>query len=253
MPIMQFDLSQIEWRAAAWLSQDPIMIYEINNGVDQHIAACVDLMELPFKNKKDPESKKNRDHAKVFNFRMIYGGTAYGYYLDQNMPDFSKGKWEKIVDSFFTKYSGLKDWHDKLIATVYKQQGFLEIPTGRRFLFPKTIQSDGSYGYNERTIKNYPVQGISGGDILPLCAVIIRRGIVKYKLLAKPILTVHDSIVFDYPKEEENKLARLCMLTAINLPQYISNYFNIDWNVNLAAEIEIGNNYGSLKELKVGV
>jgi hypothetical protein len=46
------------------------MISEINNGVDQHISACVDLMELPFVSKSDPESKMNRTHAKIFNFRI---------------------------------------------------------------------------------------------------------------------------------------------------------------------------------------
>jgi DNA polymerase-1 len=68
--IMQWDLSQIEWRDAAWQSQDSCMISEINNGVDQHISACVDLMELPFVSKSDPESKMNRTHAKIFNFRI---------------------------------------------------------------------------------------------------------------------------------------------------------------------------------------
>ena len=68
--ILQWDLSQIEWRAAAVLSDDPIMLHEINNLIDQHIAACVELMELPFKDKSDPESKKNRTNAKIFNFRI---------------------------------------------------------------------------------------------------------------------------------------------------------------------------------------
>jgi len=67
---VQVDLSQIEWRDAAWLSQDPVMIQEINDGVDQHIATVINLMELEFISKKDPKSKQNRDRAKVFNFRI---------------------------------------------------------------------------------------------------------------------------------------------------------------------------------------
>lgn len=68
--IYQVDLSQIEWRGAAFLSQDPVMIGEINDKIDQHARAVTELMEMKFTDKKDPESKKNRDHAKVFNFRI---------------------------------------------------------------------------------------------------------------------------------------------------------------------------------------
>lgn len=253
MPIMQCDLSQIEWRAAACLSQDRVMIHEINSGIDQHAEACTNpkLMNIKFISKKDPESKANRDHAKVFNFRMIYKGSHWGFYLDPNMPDFSVDRWKQIVDGFYEKYNGLKEWQDNTIKLVREQKGFLQIPTGRIFLFNKELQKDGSYDYNERKICNYPIQGISGGDILPLCSVLIRRGLIKNKLKSKLILTVHDSILFDYIKEEEMRLARLCLIIIRNLPKYISEYFNFNWNVNLDGEIEVGPNYGELKELKV--
>jgi DNA polymerase-1 len=253
--IMQFDLSQIEWRAAAWLSQDPIMIHEINNGIDQHIAACKDpkLLNIKFVDKADPESKKNRNHAKTFNFRMIYGGSYYGFYMDNNMPSFSKKRWKGVVDGFYNKYSGLKDWQDSNISHVYRSGGLLDIPTGRRFKFPAVPLRDGGMGYDERKIKNYPVQGISGGDILPLCSLIIRRGMARARLSSPIILSVHDSIVFDYLESERERLARLCMLTVRDLPRYISEYFGVDWNVALDGEIEIGPNYGELNELKVEV
>ncbi len=64
MGILQLDLSQIEWRGAAWLSQDAVMMHEINSGVDQHNAACTDLMELEL-------TKENRFFAKIFNISMV--------------------------------------------------------------------------------------------------------------------------------------------------------------------------------------
>jgi DNA polymerase I-like protein with 3'-5' exonuclease and polymerase domains len=163
--IMQVDLSQIEWRAAAWLSQDPTMIEEINSGVDQHIATVTDLMGLKFKSKKDPESKKNRDNAKVFNFRMIYGGTEWGFYLDINMPSFEIGQWVNIIKDFFAKYEKLKDYHQESIKFVL-QNGYLELPTGRWFKFYKVGFKDGMPCYKINQMKNFPVQGISGGDFL---------------------------------------------------------------------------------------
>jgi DNA polymerase-1 len=248
--IGQFDLSQIEWRAAAYLSQDPVMIFEVNNGVDQHIAACTDIMELPFINKKDKESKQNRTHAKVLNFRMIYGGSAYGYYMDQNMPNFSQKKWRDIVAAFFKKYEGLKRWHQAAVKWV-TEGNKVKLPTGRWFSLNKIIDRRGELVWNERQIKNYPVQGISGGDILPLFAVILRRGMLKAGLKSKLILTVHDSIVFDYVKAELRTLMKLCFKIIEQLPKYMTNYFKLiqPWNVRLEGEFEIGPNYCTMEEV----
>jgi DNA polymerase-1 len=246
--IMQVDLSQIEWRDAAWLSQDAVMIAEINGGIDQHVATVVDLMEMEFISKKDKKSKDNRDKAKVFNFRMIYGGTEWGFYLDIDMPSFPIKKWKRIIRDFFIKYSGLKDFHNECVKFVYRH-GYLKLPTGRWFKFNKKHLKDGSYGYAINQIKNYPIQGMSGGDILPLMAVIIRRGMVRMGLQSKLILTVHDSIVFDYLENEREKLARLCYKVGNNLGTYIKNYYGLDWNVDLACEVECGRDYGSLSYL----
>lgn len=247
--IYQVDLSQIEWRAAAELSGDEVMIREVNSKIDQHAAAVVDIMELEFKGKDDPKSKENRTNAKVVNFRMIYRGSAYGFYRDPRMPNFSLKKWENICDKFYDKYAGLKQWQDANIE-LGNREGILVIPTGRRFHFVANAGDDGVPVYNERQFANYPVQGISGGDILPLMAVIIRRGLVKYQFKSKLILTVHDSLVFDYVQEELERLNRLCLMVAKQLPQYIEAYFGFKWHTRLDAEAEIGPNYGELKFYK---
>jgi DNA polymerase I-like protein with 3'-5' exonuclease and polymerase domains len=121
----------------------------------------------------------------------------------------------------------------------------LVLPTGRRFKFRPT-----GWGgkYNEREIKNYPVQGMAGGDILPLAAVIIRKNMRKRGFVSKMILTVHDSIVFDYKESEKKDLAKLCLSVFSNLPKYIKQYWGINWIVNLEGECEIGENYGSQTE-----
>ena len=64
---------------------------------------------------------------------------------------------------------------------------------------------------------------------------------------SKLILTVHDSIVFDYLEQEKEKLARLCYNVGNNLASYIKAYFELEWNVVLECEVEAGPNYGSLK------
>jgi len=245
--ILQWDLSQIEWRVAAVLSNDQEMIHEINNLIDQHIKACVDLMELPFKDKSDPESKNNRNHAKTFNFRMIYGGSFWGFFLDPKMPRFSKKKWIRIVERFFEKYFGLKSWHDRNISTVQKQKGKLRVETGRWFQLHKEQQRDGTWAYREQQIKNYPVQGVAGGDVLPMFLVILRRAMIKIGFKSKMILTVHDSVVFDCVEKEREALTKLCIGITKSLPRRLEAYFGMNFPVRLDGEAEYGPNYGKLK------
>ena len=236
--ILNADLSQIEWRMAAFLSQDKAMITEINSGIDQHGAACTQLMKLPL-------TKMNRFHAKRFNFRMIYGGTEMGYFRDPTMPNFPLKQWKQIVVDFYTKYHGLKAWHDTIIKKVIDGDGTLSFFTGRTFKF-----SLFNGRYNEKQIKNWPVQGISGGDILPLTGVIIYDAIERAKLKTKLLLTVHDSLVFKTPKKEVDVVADLCMKVMQNLPTYINNYWGVNFNVNLTGEVEVGPTYGNLKQIR---
>jgi DNA polymerase I-like protein with 3'-5' exonuclease and polymerase domains len=236
--IMQVDLSQIEWRVAAELSGDKMMLYEINSGIDQHNKAVTDLMDLPL-------TKENRTNAKFFNFRMIYGGTAYGFYMDQKMPNWPLKHWEKAVKNFFGKYFTLKEWQDDNVVSVEKN-GVLRAPTGRMFVFHKVLRKGGLDVYNERQVKNYPVQGVAGGDILPLASCIIRRGLHARGLASKLILTVHDSLVLDYKETERDGLIQLLSEVVNHLRSYIKAYFDIPWVGKIEGEVELGANYGSL-------
>jgi DNA polymerase-1 len=239
--IMQMDLSQIEWRGAAQLCVDDTMIHEINSGIDQHGRACTELMELPL-------NKTNRKLAKFFNFRMIYGGSAYGFYMDHKMPEFPLVKWVRIVTDFYARYPKLEEWHNEIVKWV-TEGNVLRLPTGRWFAFKKPKLKDGFWQYSPAQIKNYPVQGLAGGDILPLACVIIRRGLRERGLDSCLILTVHDSIVFDVVKEERDELARLCYTVVNNLPTYIKNYFHFDWFTKIECEVEVGPNYADLTPL----
>jgi DNA polymerase-1 len=186
-------------------------------------------------------TKDNRNDAKIFNFRMIYGGSPYGFYMDTKMPDKPLKWWKKVVFGFENKYYRLTGWQQDNITNVMRH-GCLRIKTGRKFVFNKVGQE-----YNERQIKNYPVQGLAGGDILPLLAVIIRRGMQKASLESRMILTVHDSIVFDVLIKEKERLIKLIEIVLNNLVNYIKSYYNISWSADLAGEIEVGPNYADLK------
>lgn len=198
-------------------------------------------------------TKQNRYSAKVANFRMIYADPAtswYGYYMDTNMPDFSQQKWKDIVDSFFTKYNGLAAWHEKIIKYV-QEFGTYTGPTRRTWVFPKHQQKDGSWDYSNGQIRNFMVQGTSG-DIIKMALVIINKRRKEAGLLrSKLVMCVHDSIIWDTPKEECEALARLNIEVFRSIPQICQRAFGFTIPVPIDGEADAGINWGEVTNIAI--
>lgn len=237
--ILDADLSQIELRVPAFCSQDPTMMHEINSGVDLHNKQLIDIFKI------QPGNKEDRVHSKIFNFRMIYRGSAWGFFKDDNMPSYKLKRYQQIIDNYWKKYQTFDQWHQSIIQEVIDGDGTLRVPTGRIYKF-KTFNGK----YNEHQIVNYPIQGIAGADILPLAAVLIWKAMQKARLKSLMILTVHDSIVFDAHKSELKQLAKIILHIFKNMDKYMSSYFNLNWNVKITGEIEKGTSYGNTKKWK---
>lgn len=143
--ILQGDVKGLEIVTAAYLSQDEVMCQEIIDGVDIH-GANQQRFGLP-----------TRLIAKTFGFRLIYGGTAWAYALDNEFNHISKSPdyWQSIIDEYYNKYEGLYHWHK---AIIYEAQstGRVVCPTGRWFPF-QMYQKKGDWVWPITTIKNYPV------------------------------------------------------------------------------------------------
>lgn len=241
--ILNADLSQIEWRAAAFLSQDPVMLQEIYDDIDCHADNATGFFGVKPEDKKFDEV---RTTAKIMTFRLLYGGSAYGFYMDQQMPNFSQKRWEQIVNAFREKYKGLVAWQQNNMRKVYQQKGILRNPTGRKFDITM-----GKKGYNRRQVCNYPVQSFATADITPLAMTIIHREMRKHNVKSLMIGQVHDSIVFDVVEEELHRLAKLCVYVFESLPKYIEELWGFKFNVPLTGDVEYGKDYGSLKKLEV--
>lgn len=239
--IIDADFSGLEHRVAAELSRDPIMMQEIFDGSDVHKDNAINFFG----------SAEHRQIAKVFTFRILYGGTAYAFYMDNKMPSFSLKKWEGIVDAYYEKYKGLKAWQDANYALVCKQ-GWYSAFTGRRWSFQPKKQRDGSFMYNRPSVCNYMVQGVSTGDIMPLAMVIVERRLYKLDLLqdVKIINQVHDSLIFDSPKKHLDVLAEVLYNVYRGMGQSISEYWNYDWQVPLNGEVKVGYNWSDMTKIK---
>ena len=244
--ILECDLSQIEWRGVAFLSQDKVMIQEIIDGVDPHTENAIRFFGAD--PDKDPKKfKELRTVAKIMTFRLIYGGSAYSFYMDQKMPNYSRKKWQGIVDAFYAKYYGLARWQEENIRKVYRQGGKLVNPTGRRFVFFR----DEKGGYRPQQIKNFPVQSFSTADLMPLAMIVIYKRYRAGNFKSKIIGQVHDALIFDVRKDELEALAKLCLDVFKDLPGFAYHYWGIRMNVPIKGDADYGPNWGELEELKM--
>ena len=230
--IMNGDLGALEWVAASVLCNDPVMQEEIIAGIDIHTANSIAIFG----------DTEHRQESKVTSFRALYGGSAYAFFADPNMPDFSLERWEEIHQEFYKKYKGLGAWQDKNYQLVCKQ-GWLQNPTGRLFKFKKVRKSDGTSSYNKPDVCNYPVQSFATADVAPLCMMVVRKQLLDKNLDAKMLGQVHDSIILDVHKKDVDVVAELIYNVFIGLPKYIESYFKINCPVPFTGEVECGPNY----------
>jgi DNA polymerase-1 len=234
------DIKSLEIVAAAQLSGDKTLMDEIINKVDTHSV-----------NQKTfglPGGEEGRLIAKIFVFRLIYGGSSFSY---ANDPDFtrvstSQKYWQGVIDAYYDKYRGIRRWHDSLLETV-RLRGYIEIPSGRIFRFdPK--QSWKGLEWPLTTIKNYPVQGL-GADLVMLARIELMRLIEESGLEALLVMTVHDSLVLDCPSKNVDAVAQLVLEAVDKVPQLCYTNWSYKFSLPMSAEIKVGRTIGTLEKI----
>ena len=246
--IVNIDLSQIEWRIAADLSGDKTMIDELWHGLDIHTDNATKFFGAGKYEKTSDEFKSLRTTAKVLGFRLLYGGSATGFFKDPSMPSYSKKKWTEIVDAFYGKYSGLKSWQESNVVKA-TAQGYIRNPSGRVLTFDKSIGFDGTEETNGRQVSNYPVQSASS-DVMYLFMDRMYSRIKELGLDADLRLQVHDSMVFDVSRKDVHVLCKEAIKIMNTLPSACKEYFGWDIKVPLMGECEVGKTYGDTRKVK---
>jgi DNA polymerase I-like protein with 3'-5' exonuclease and polymerase domains len=229
--LVQCDASALEIRVAAFLSQDPVLIKEIIDGLDLHT---------------DNQQKfglPSRLIAKILNFRILYGGNEFSFANDPDFTEVSKSKayWKDVVDAYYDKYRGIKEWHTKIIREVV-QTGKLISPTGREYHFQKYNGE-----YKDTQIKNYSVQG-TGADLMALARVSFYNRLKKLGLKDCLLVnTVHDSIVVDCIPEHLEVVGKLCHEVFRDLPANFEKLFGVKYNVPMECETLYGNDWENMR------
>jgi DNA polymerase-1 len=243
--IMEVDISRAEWVAVAVLCRDPEMMREIHEGVDPHTENAIKFF------KADPADGKKFDKirttAKIMTFRLIYGGSAYSFYMDPKMPNYSLKFWEEVVAAFYEKYKGLAAWQAENIRLVYRQQGRLVNPTGRIFRFYK-----GNKGYRPQQVKNFPVQSFATADIMPLATAMIYKEFKRRGFKSLLIGQVHDALIFDALESEMVEIANMCIEIFEKLPAAVMQLWpHINFDMPMTGDAEVGDSWGDLHKLKL--
>ena len=226
--ILEADFAQLEFRTAAYLSQDEIAIKEIKDGFDVHSYTASVI--------SDAGEKTSRQEAKAHTFAPLYGATGFGRTPSQ----------ATYYKHFTDKYKGVSLWHSKL-AKEALETNMITTPSGRQFSFPDVERrSNGSVSYFTQ-IKNYPVQSFATADIVPLVLIEIDKALDKYSSCV--VNTVHDSIVIDIHPHEREDVLNIIRNVNKTLNTLINMTFKIDFNVPLLLEAKIGDNWLDTKDV----
>ena len=234
--IIQADVKSLEIVVAAWLSQDKVLIHELKSGIDIH-KANQEALGLP-----------DRGIAKIFVFRILYGGNEYSFINDPDFMIVSKKEayWKEVIDKYYTKYRGIAKWHNDIIRTVSKTE-MLITPFGRTFKWD--LKKHGKFKLPVTEIKNYPVQG-TGADIVAIARVSLFRRMRAMGLKSLLINTVHDSIVFDALDNEVATIVKLLKEVFRDLPSNIERIFKVNFNLEINVEILVGQDMYNLGEVQ---
>ena len=146
-----------------------------------------------------------RRHAKVINFGIMYGLSAFG--LAQSLK-ITRNEAQQFIDNYFKKYQGVKTWIDQTLAEVH-ETGYVRTLFGRIRPIPE-IRSKNHHSrtFAERTAINAPIQG-TAADLIKKAMVSIDGEIYRQNLKSKLISQVHDELVFEVENSEVEKLRKL--------------------------------------------
>ena len=220
------DYSQIELRIIAGLSKDESMINAFTIGRDIHTETASKIFHVNL----EEVSREMRSKAKMVNFGIIYGISAFG--LSQRLG-LKRTEAKEIIDNYFLEFPKIKQYMDSTISFA-KENGYVETIFKRKRFLPNISSGNATMrGFDERNAINAPIQG-SAADIIKVAMVNIHKKMLSQKMESKLLLQVHDELVLDMVKEEQKDLEKLVKQEMMEA---------VKFNVPLEVEIGSGENW----------
>jgi DNA polymerase I len=192
--LISADYSQVELRILAHLSQDEVLLSAFRSGEDIHDRTAREV----FSEEALTNRSECRRRAKVINFGIVYGLSAFG--LSQNLG-ISREDAQTFIDAYFQRYSGVRNWLDKTVEEA-RRLGVVKTLFGRIRQIPEINSKDFNMRhFAERMAVNSPIQG-TASDIVKIAMIRIYHALQQKRLSAKILLQVHDELVLEVPKAE---------------------------------------------------
>lgn len=192
--ILAADYSQVELRIMAHLSDDEVLLQSFARGEDIHTRTAAEVFGI-FPGMVTPQMRRE---AKVINFGIIYGMSAFGLSRELGIsPKIAKA----YIDGYFQKYRGVRDYLDSTIESA-REKGYVTTIMNRRcYITDINSPSMAQRQFAERAAINAPIQG-SAADIIKVAMVNIYRRLKREGLRSRMIMQVHDELVFEALEEE---------------------------------------------------
>ncbi len=234
MLLLAVDYSQIELRVFAHLSGDKRLKEAFSKGRDIHTETAAEIFEV----NSEEVSSNMRRHAKVINFGIAYGMSAYG--LSQDL-DISVEEAQDYIDKYFEEFSGVKEYMDKSIKEA-QEKGYVKTLFNRKRYIPE-INSKNYHrrSFAERTAINTPVQG-TAADIMKKAMIDVYEALKEKELKVNILLQVHDELVFEVAESDLEEAACL-------IKEKMENTCKLD--VPLIVDLQIGKNWRDKEDYEV--
>jgi DNA polymerase I len=224
--IVSADYSQIELRIMAHLSEDPAMLRAFASGDDIHRATAAEIFGISL----NEVQAEQRRAAKVINFGLIYGMSAFG--LAGNLG-IERAAAQMYMEKYFNRFAGVKRFMDDLRQQA-KSHGFVETVFGRRLWLPEINSPNGPRRQAaERAAINAPMQG-TAADLIKLAMIAVQNWLDREKLKSLMVMQVHDELVLDVPQDELDQVKQ-------TLPQLMAGVAQL--KVPLVADLGYGPNW----------
>jgi DNA polymerase-1 len=224
--IVSADYSQIELRIMAHLSQDESLLKAFREGADVHRHTASEIFGIEM---KDVGSEQRR-YAKVINFGLIYGMSAFGL---ASQLGIERSAAQQYIDRYFARYPGVADYMQRTRETA-RERGYVETVFGRR-LYLAEIRSSNHQRRQaaERAAINAPMQG-TAADLIKLSMIAVHNWIATQKLDSRMVMQVHDELVLEVPAAELDMMKE-------KVPELMSGVAQLD--VPLVADVGAGANW----------
>ena len=228
--LMAADYSQIELRLLAHYSNDRLLVEAFQRGDDVHTLTASQVFGVP----PLMVTADHRRQAKVVNFGIVYGLSAFG--LSQNLG-IEPSEAKQFINAYFEKYSGVRAFIDKTLDDARHHQSVKTLFGRVRPIPDINAKNSNQRGFAERTAVNTPLQG-TAADLIKLAMIRIDEAIRDRNLKSRMTLQVHDELVFEVPEAELDVMKSL-------VREYMEKVHPL--TVPLLVEIGVGTNWRDLE------